>query len=285
MASQFGFDGVLISEGHGVASNVPNPLQFVGWLLDAMPTGWAAPCPLLLPLRSASVVAEEVGWLGVRYPGRVGVGVAVGGHRRQFEALGVDFDSRVERFGPQLHRLVEALSGAGDVEGDAALAECRQQPIPVVSAALSDGAVERAVAAGAGIVGDSLTSVARTVELLEHYRRFGGSGREVVIRRVWIGRPPREEARRQVDGYRAVASARQLTGWGAEDHTVVAASPPELAGRLSAVLQQTGPVALNLRVHVAGVAPEVIEEQIALVGTEVLPLLRQSVAGGTASGG
>jgi alkanesulfonate monooxygenase SsuD/methylene tetrahydromethanopterin reductase-like flavin-dependent oxidoreductase (luciferase family) len=219
----------------------------------------------------------------VRYPGRVGVGVAVGGHRRHFEALGVDFDSRVQRFGPQLHRLVQALSGAEGVDDDAALAECRQHPIPVVSAALSAPAVDRAVAAGAGIVGDSLTSLERIADQLERYRHRGGRGCEVVIRRVWIGRPPREEARRQVDGYRAVASSRQLADWGEEDYTVVAATPLELADLLVAVLQRTGPVALNLRVHVAGVAPEVIEEQITLIGSGVLPHLRQFIARGSAS--
>ena len=51
-----GFDGVMFAEHHGgFAGYAPNPLQAAGWLLDAMPSGWCAPCPLLLPLRPVAV--------------------------------------------------------------------------------------------------------------------------------------------------------------------------------------------------------------------------------------
>ena len=47
-----GFDGMMTSEHHGgFGGYLPNPLQLAGFLLDAMPDGWAAACPLLLPLR------------------------------------------------------------------------------------------------------------------------------------------------------------------------------------------------------------------------------------------
>ena len=42
-ATEAGFDGVMTSEHHGgFAGYMPNPLQVAGWLLEAMPTGWAA---------------------------------------------------------------------------------------------------------------------------------------------------------------------------------------------------------------------------------------------------
>src|SRR3954465_13920006 len=78
-SAAIGFDGVMTSEHHGgFAGYLPNPLQVAGWLLEAMPSGWAAPCPLLLPLRPPALVAEEVAWLAARFPGRVGVGLAAG---------------------------------------------------------------------------------------------------------------------------------------------------------------------------------------------------------------
>jgi hypothetical protein len=47
LAVAHGFDGVMTSEHHGgFAGYLPNPLQLAGFLLDAMPHGWAAPCPL-----------------------------------------------------------------------------------------------------------------------------------------------------------------------------------------------------------------------------------------------
>ena len=54
LAGAHGFDGVMTSEHHGgFAGYLPNPLQAAGFALDAMRAGWAAPCPLLLPLRPA----------------------------------------------------------------------------------------------------------------------------------------------------------------------------------------------------------------------------------------
>ena len=81
-----GFDGVVISEGHGVRTNVPNPLQVAGWLLEEMATGWAAPCPLLLPLLFAGAATIR----RVLVPGRM---AAVSGllssrvHRRSSRAV------------------------------------------------------------------------------------------------------------------------------------------------------------------------------------------------------
>ena len=93
LAVEHGFDGVMTSEHHGgFAGYLPNPLQLAGFLLDAMPRGWAAPCPLLLPLRPAALVAEEIAWLAARFPGRVGLGVAAGALPADFEIMDTDLD-------------------------------------------------------------------------------------------------------------------------------------------------------------------------------------------------
>ena len=79
LAAKVGFDGVMTSEHHGgFGGYLPNPVQMTGWLLEAMSQGWAAPCPLLLPLRPWALVAEELAWRAARFPGRVGLGVAAG---------------------------------------------------------------------------------------------------------------------------------------------------------------------------------------------------------------
>src|SRR5450759_2400581 len=67
LALTAGFDGVMTSEHHGgFAGYLPNPLQVAAFILDEHPQGWAAACPLLLPLRPTALVAEEVAWLGAR---------------------------------------------------------------------------------------------------------------------------------------------------------------------------------------------------------------------------
>jgi alkanesulfonate monooxygenase SsuD/methylene tetrahydromethanopterin reductase-like flavin-dependent oxidoreductase (luciferase family) len=274
-AVEHGFDGVLLSEGHAVPTNVPNPLQLVGWLLDTMPRGWAAPCPLLLPLRPALVVAEETAWLGARYPGRVGLGVAVGGHRDQFDALGVPFDARVAGYEAALAALVDALGhGNGPLARDAAIARCRAEPIPVVSAALSTGAVDRALRVGCGIVGDSLSTPERALELFSRYAHGGGTGPRVAIRRVWIGERPATLGAEQLEWYRSAAPAGRARYWGDRDQTVVAPDADTLADRLVELLRPLGPVALNLRVHAAGISRAELERQVGMLADDVLPRLR-----------
>ena len=76
-ASEIGYDGVMVSEHHAdFPGYLPNPVQLAGLLLDAMPTGWVAPCPMLLPLKPYALIAEDLAWLAAAYPGRVGVGFA-----------------------------------------------------------------------------------------------------------------------------------------------------------------------------------------------------------------
>ena len=282
LATDSGFDGVLVSEGHTVSTNIPNPLQVAGWLLEHMTTGWAAPCPLLLPLRPALIVAEETAWLGAKYPGRVGLGVAVGGHRDQFEALGASFDDRVASFETALVTLGDALlRGTGPLAHDTAIARCQDHPIPVVSAALSTAAVDRAVRAGVGIVGDSLSTPQRTRALLARYADRGGRGPRILIRRVWIGDRPPSRAGEQLDWYRAATPATRSQYWGDGDQTTIEPTGEGLADRLVELLEFVGPVALNLRVHVPGLAPEVVERQVDLLGAEVLPRLRAYLAAST----
>ena len=106
LAATSGFDGVMTSEHHGgFAGYLPNPLQVTNWLVERMPTGWAAPCPLLLPLRPVAAVAEEIAWLHALHPGRVGVGVASGALPLDFEVMGVPLDEAVARFKEALPRL------------------------------------------------------------------------------------------------------------------------------------------------------------------------------------
>jgi alkanesulfonate monooxygenase SsuD/methylene tetrahydromethanopterin reductase-like flavin-dependent oxidoreductase (luciferase family) len=128
LAAHSGFDGVMTSEHHaGFAGYLPNPLQLAGFLLDAMPRGWAAPCPLLLPLRAPALVAEETAWLAARFPGRVGLGVAAGALPIDFEVMGLTMDDLATRFASGLEQLARLLGGndTGPLAADAAIARCR----------------------------------------------------------------------------------------------------------------------------------------------------------------
>jgi alkanesulfonate monooxygenase SsuD/methylene tetrahydromethanopterin reductase-like flavin-dependent oxidoreductase (luciferase family) len=276
LAAASGFDGVMTSEHHGgFAGYLPNPLQVAGWCLEAMAGGWAAPCPLLLPLRPAALVAEEIAWMAARFPGRVGVGVASGALQDDFDVMHVSMEGLAARFADALTELAGMLDGSapGGLAGDPAIAVCAEQPIPVVSAAMGFTAVRRAAALGAGVVFDSLSTPERCRELTDAYRAAGGTGSCILIRRAWVGEPPRARVDDQVDVYRGYSSSSAMQHWGT-DELVGSTDGGAVSGQLVDVLQRAGADALNLRVHVPGVSPFDAREQIERLGHEVLGTIR-----------
>ena len=264
LAVEAGFDGVMTSEHHGgFGGYLPNPLQMAGWLLEAMPRGWAAPCPLLLPLRPWALVAEEIAWLDARFPGRVGLGVAAGSLDADFAIMDTNKDDLVRRFADGLTRVTAALSGRdpGPLGGDPAVARCKDHPIPVVSAAMSRTACRRAAAAGAGLIFAGTSSNEHCREMSDFYRAEGGSAPVILVRRVWLGQGGQARHEKQVDLYRSYTSGAQQSKWGSEQQ--IEGSPAEIAERLLADMAATGADALNLRVHVPGVTPEEAGDHIA----------------------
>ncbi|MGQ0804517.1 MAG: LLM class flavin-dependent oxidoreductase [Actinomycetota bacterium] len=279
LAADHGFDGVMTSEHHGgFAGYLPNPLQQAGWCLEAMTTGWAAPCPLLLPLRPPALVAEETAWLAARFPGRVGLGVAAGALADDFAVMGLDMDDLGARFAAGLDALVGMLNGSEPVglADDPAIKACVEHPVPMVSAAMIVTAVQRAAGHGIGLLFDSLSTPERCRELTDAYRAADGTGPCVMIRRVWVGEPPREQVERQLDVYRSYAKEGAQQHWQGEQ-LIGGSEAAEVAGTLADAARRAGADTLNLRVHVPGVSPEAAREQIVRVGDEMLAPLRDAL--------
>ena len=279
LAARHGFDGVMTSEHHGgFAGYLPNPLQAAGFALDAMPTGWAAPCPLLLLLRPTALVIEETAWLAARHPGRVGIGVAAGALPADFEIMDTTMDALTPRYAEALAQLARVLGGgdAGPLTGDPAITHCREHPIPVLSAAGSVTAANRAAKTGVGLLFDSLTTPVRCRELVDAYRDAGGTGSCVLVRRAWVGEPPVQETSQQVDTYRSYAPGGAAAHWGA-DEMAAAPDASEVADRVAAAATAAGVDALNLRVHVPGVTPADVRAQIERLGADVISRLRDAL--------
>jgi alkanesulfonate monooxygenase SsuD/methylene tetrahydromethanopterin reductase-like flavin-dependent oxidoreductase (luciferase family) len=272
-----GFDGFLISEHHGgLAGYIPNPLQFLGWALGETQQAWGAPCPLLLPLRSTGIVAEESAWLAVRFPRRVGIGVAVGAAPADFEIAGVPFEERSPRYRAALAELVNALNGAasGALADDAAVRHCRAHPVPVVSATTTRLGVRLAAATGAGIMLDGLSPLAWSVELADAYRAAGGRGPVVLSRRAWWGEAPTSAAADDVQRYRSFTPQGTHDRITSDDSMIVHRDAGELAARLIAARDATHADCLSLRINLPGVGPAAVREQIVRFGAEILPRLR-----------
>jgi len=276
---EHGFDGVMTSEHHGgFHGYLPNPLQAAGFCLDAMSRGWAAPAPILLPLRPPALVAEEVAWLAARFPGRVGLGVASGALPADFEVMGLTMRDLPARFAAGLETVAGILSGdaPSPLDEDAAIAACATNPIPVVSAAMGFTAVRRAARVGVGLLFDSLSTPERCRALSDAYRDAGGRASCVLIRRAWLGTPPQGSLDDQLDVYRSYTPESAQARWGS-DELVSGADPVAVASGLADVARAAGCDALNLRVHVPGVSPAEAREQVERLGDEVVGAVRSAL--------
>ncbi len=276
-ADAAGFDGVMVSEHHGgFPGYLPNPLQMSGWVLEECPRVWAGPGPLLLPLRPAGLVAEEMAWLAVRFPGRVMLGVAPGSLEQDFTIAGTVLDDGLAgRFDAGLGLVASALDGRATppLAGDQALSALAPGAIPLVSAAMSRAAVRRAARHGVGLLTDGLSRLERVRQLVDWYLEEGGNGPRVLTRWVWYGQqdPARVEA--EASRYASYTPAHRRARF-ADDNGTISGSAEQVADELLQAVAETGATVLNLRVHAMGVSAPEILEQIATIGAGVLPALR-----------
>jgi len=278
LAEAGGFDGCMTSEHHGGFPNyLPNPLLAATWLLDATELIWAGPCPMVLPLRPVTQVVEDLAWTHHRFPGRVGVGVCAGALPVDFEMAGVPFGEMFPRYRAALGELAAALGGKaeGPLAAEPGVAALAPGEIPLVAAVQADKTARRAAALGVGVLYDSLQTAERTRALSDAYVDAGGSGPRILIRRVWIGPPPTGNMAAQMDRYRGYAPPRAMASWGEDDALIAGADGAEVAGKLHDVMVRAGCDVVNVRVFLAGLAPEVIHDQIRRHGDETVPALRR----------
>ena len=280
LAEAAGYDGVMVSEHHaGFPGYLPNPAQLAGFLLAATERIWVSPCPLLLPLKARALVAEELAWLHAAFPDRFGAGFAAGALPVDFELAEVPFEEVVDRFKDVLPWMVDTLRGSvdGPLADDAAIQRCAQSPLPMVVAAQSAGAVKRAARLGLGVLYDSLQTAEVTARLTSIFREAGGTGPAILIRRVWVGEPPQAAIDAQMAHYRSYAPAGAQANWAADDGTIVGTTGAEVAERLAEVVHESGCETVNVRVHVAGLRPGDIREQLEEHAATFVPRLREQL--------
>ncbi len=280
VAEAVGFDGVMTSEHHaGFPNYLPNPLLAATWVLAATSKLWAAPAPILLPLKAWPHVVEDLAWTAARFPSRVGAGFASGAIEDDFVLAGVSFEERNRRFRAQLGPTVAALRGEAEglLADDDAVTGLARRPVPVVVATQGPKAGARAGGLGVGILFDSIVGIVRAAEVSQSHAEAGGRDR-VLIRRAWVGEPPEVEVQRQMDRYRAASSAATIEHWDPTGGLVADTDPDAVADELAQQLSDAGCTALNLRVFQAGLEPGACRAQIEILGERVLPRLRRHLA-------
>jgi alkanesulfonate monooxygenase SsuD/methylene tetrahydromethanopterin reductase-like flavin-dependent oxidoreductase (luciferase family) len=276
LADRVGFDGVMTAEHHGgFRGYLPLPVQVAGWCLEVMKRAWAAPCPILLPLRHWTQVAEELAWLACRFPERLGAGFGAGGWEGDFKLVGIPFEENMQRFKAALPQVVGALRGAAvpPLTEDAAIASLGSETVPLAIAAMSPVGVRRAASLSLGVLFDSLQNAERIRALTDAYHDAGGTGPCILIRRAWLGPPPAAAVEGQMQFYRGYTSSKSQTHWGEGQELISGPDGAAVAEGLAKVLEATACDALNLRVHVHGLEPALVREQIERIGNEALPLL------------
>jgi hypothetical protein len=98
----------------------------------------------------------------------------------------------------------------------------------------------------------------------------------VLVRRCWLGQPPRADVDRQLDVYRSYAPGAAPAHWG-RDEMAQSTDPDAVVEQLVVASRAAGADALNLRVHVPGVEPAAAREQIERLGSEVVPRVRAAL--------
>ena len=171
LALRAGFDGVMTSEHHGgFAGYMAQPLQMASSSSPSTQPAGRLPPPLAAaPLHRAR---GRGGGLAPR---------SLSGTRRarcrrgalplDFEATGVDQRDAVARFKSSFPRLVAMLRGVdlGPLEGILRWSPCRTDPVPVLSAAVSVTAADRAAKCGAGILMEGMSTPVALARLTEAY--------------------------------------------------------------------------------------------------------------------
>ena len=213
-----GFDGIMTSEHHGgFPGYLPNPLQMVTFVLEENPAGWAAACPLLLPLRPTALVAEEVAWLAARHPARVGVGVAAGALPLDFKVMGVPIASAVARFKAELPGwsiLLAAGATCGNWRETRPWVGCAWSSAPGAESAAAAVTPRRSGVrpCGAGIVMEGMSSVDRLARICAQLRLGRRPGHQDADPPCLMGRPaPTDLVDRQAPGVRHL---RRRGPWG-----------------------------------------------------------------------
>jgi alkanesulfonate monooxygenase SsuD/methylene tetrahydromethanopterin reductase-like flavin-dependent oxidoreductase (luciferase family) len=282
-AESAGFDGISVSEHHaGFPGYVPSPILVASWLLGESSRVWVGACPVLLPLRSAGLVAEEAAWSAVRFPGRFVLGLAPGYVAADFDVAGVDLATRQTRYWAELPAMVARLSGlaAGPLADDPAVQQCAHAPVPVLSGAAGPLGARRAAAADAGVVLGSFTPPARAAELFDAYRAAGGTGARVLIRRCWLGELRSGSMAELLRGYQRAAGRTGFLADGSAEQILRAPGPEQLAESIATTVRLARASAVSLRFQLPGIEASEIADQIGAVGASVLPALRERLADG-----
>jgi len=272
-AEEAGFDGVYLGDHllhpHPILESIVT-LSAVAAVTERVCLG---PCVLLAGLRKPVVLAKQLSTLAAFAPGRLRVGVGVGGeYPAEFEAAGVPLVERGKRMETVL-RGVRSLLSSGTAGGDLAFAPVAPD-VPFLLAGWKEVSLRRAATDGDGWIGYLLKpdSFRRRRDFLLNHRAELGRADQPFPTGMLI---PVHVAPGSAGEAATTASAAwgELTKASARlpEHLFAAGQPEQIAEKLH-WYWKAGCTEFMLGPADQGAG---YLDQVELLATEVLPLLRQ----------
>ena len=295
LAESLGFETVFLGHHYLASSQFFQPLPtaaYLAALTDRIRIGLGI---YLATLHHPLALAEELATLDVLCGGRLTAGFGVGYRRAEYEALGIPWAHRNQRFEKYL-ALMRALWKGETVAydedwGKTDRAKVHLRPVQsggpqVWMGAFGPKGIQRAARLDASWFGTPDGSVSVVAERFEIFRaalrRWGHSedrayplarevavaeSSEAAIEAVW------PHLARQYRGYRSWDSAEQLTAKNALAEHAVIGDPDQVIVRCRAYGEEAGVTEIMCRVEWMGMDPSIAERTIRLLGAEVAPAL------------
>ena len=176
-----GYDYILTYEQ--LVDSSPNP-DIIGWQEPLMLMSYMAAFTDTLELatgvtvlatRQTVLAAKQVAQLDRLCGGRLRYGVSVGWHQTEFQAMGVDYQTRGKRLDEQIHLLRKlwtetSVTFSGDyhiLENVAIFSKPMQQPVPIWIGGYADATLKRAA-------GETPESILPKLDTLKQYAESVG---------------------------------------------------------------------------------------------------------------
>jgi alkanesulfonate monooxygenase SsuD/methylene tetrahydromethanopterin reductase-like flavin-dependent oxidoreductase (luciferase family) len=179
---------------------------------------------LQLPPRNEVLVAKQAAVIDQLSGGRFELGVSLGGRRDDYEALGAQWDGRVDRFRRQVAKIRQIWSAARsstEEEGVLGPAPVQQPGPPIWIGAYAPTAIERAIQLGDGYTfgGDKFPpEIARDVTSIRERARQLGRERFVISSMLYVAigeeAAARDEMWRQLGRYYRENLGGEPQDWG-----------------------------------------------------------------------
>jgi alkanesulfonate monooxygenase SsuD/methylene tetrahydromethanopterin reductase-like flavin-dependent oxidoreductase (luciferase family) len=298
LAEELGFHSVFLGHHYLTSSQFFQPVSLAGHLAaitERVRLGFGV---LLSPLLHPLALAEELATLDVISGGRLTVGVGAGYREVEFDAFGIPYGSRRQRMFEGIELMQALWAGErvsydgrfGTVEG----ARVTMRPIqpggpPVWVGAFGPKAIGSAAALGL----PWLASPEGTLEVLDEryaaYRRgLADAGHSLDLdypmsREAAVAPSAAEAAdavrpflEQQYRGYKQWDQVRDLAIDDVIAEHALVGTPDTVTARLRQYADRLGVTEVILRVDWLGMDPAVAERTIRLVGTEVVPAVRDA---------